>query len=117
RPVARRATREDALLERLQAARPVVGRAPAVLEAQRPRVAAFAALGAAVVAYYVWRKSFPDLSFGWDVALLVFPIIPGVLALVLLALPLWRANEWVLLGAAVALALIAFGCERADWQI
>jgi hypothetical protein len=85
--------------------------------AQRRRVAAFAALGAAVGAYYVWRKSFPDLSVGWDVALLVFPIIPAVLTLLLIVLPLWRANEWLLLAAGAALALIAFGCERAGWQL
>ena len=94
-----------------------MGRAAAVLAERRGRVAAFAALGAAVGAYYVWRKSFPDLPFWWDVVVLVFPIIPGVLALVLVVLPLWRANEWLLLAGAVALALAGWLLERNGDQL
>jgi hypothetical protein len=92
-----------------------VGRAPALLGPRR--LAAFGLLGAAVGAYYVWRRSLPDLSLWWDVALLALAIIPAVLALLYVLLPLWRANSWLLLGAAAALALVAWGCYEQGWYL
>jgi hypothetical protein len=92
-----------------------VGRAAAVLGGRR--LAAFAALGVVVWSYYTWLGRLPSLPFWWDVALLVFPIVPGVLALVLLLLPLWRANGWALLGAAALLALTALLCQQAGYRI
>jgi hypothetical protein len=93
----------------------VVDRAPALLAPRR--LAAFALLGAAVGAYYVWRRSLPDLTLWWDVAVLALVIIPAVLALLYVPLPLWRLNGWFLLGAAAALALIAWGCYEQRWYL
>jgi len=93
----------------------MVGRASALLDARR--AAAFVALFAVVAAYDIWRRSLPNVPFWWDVALLAFPIIPAALALVYLLLPLRRLEGWWLLGAAVALALLAFAFERAGWGI
>jgi hypothetical protein len=89
-----------------------VGRASAVLTR---RTAAFAVLGAAVGAYYVWSDRVPNLSTWTDVVLLAVAIIPAVLGLLLLALPLrtWRG----LLPAAAVLALAAYGCEKAGWDL
>jgi hypothetical protein len=92
-----------------------VGRASAILS--RRRLAAFVALGAAVGAYYVWRRSLPNIPFWWDITLLVFPIIPAVLALVWIFLPLWRSPSVVLLGGAVALGLVAAGCDHQGWYL
>jgi hypothetical protein len=84
---------------------------------RRPRAAAFVALFAVVWTYYELQKSLPDLPHGWDVALLVFPIMPAVLALVWLALPLWTAPAALQLGLAALLALLAFGFDRAGFPI
>ncbi|MFN2627965.1 MAG: hypothetical protein ABR569_04925 [Gaiellaceae bacterium] len=92
-----------------------MGRATSLLGGRR--LAAFAALGVVIWSYYIWRVSLPNLPFWWDVALLVFPIIPGVLALPLLLMPLWRTNGWALLGAAALLALTALLCQQADYRI
>jgi hypothetical protein len=91
----------------------VVGRATSVLA--RRRVAAFVAWGAVVGAYYVWRTALPDLSHWWDVALLVFPIIPGVLLGVLIALPLRTSR--MLLPAGIALVVVAFVCHEAHYEL
>jgi hypothetical protein len=93
----------------------VVGRASSLLRS--PRAAGFVALLAVDVAYYQWCSSLPNLPFWWDVALLVFPIVPAVLALVYLVLPLRRMEGWWLLGGAVVLALLAFAFDRAGWGI
>src|SRR5439155_12867498 len=106
RRVARRAGREGALLERLQGARCVVGRAAAVLENRR--VLAFAALATAVGAYYAWSDSLPNVSLWWDVAFLALVLIPAVFALVYLALPLRRTRGLLLLGLAFGLVTWAF---------
>ncbi len=92
-----------------------MGRAPALLG--RRRVAAFVVLGAAVGAYYVWRKSLPDLNVWWDVALLCFPIMPAVLGLLYVLLPLWRARGWIVFGGFAVLGLAAIGLELADAQL
>ena len=92
-----------------------MGRATSLLDARR--VAAFVALFAVDVAYYEWCSSLPNLSFWWDVVLLAFPLIPAVFALVYLILPLREVEGWWLLGAAVVVALLAFGFDRAGWGI
>ena len=52
----------------------------------------------------------------WPAILLVsFVIIPGTLVLALIALPLWR-ERWQA-AAAVAFALVAFGCSEAGWGL
>jgi len=84
----------------------VVGRAAAVLE--NGRVLAFAALAAAVGAYYAWSDSLPNVSLWWDVAFLALVLIPAVFALVYLALPLRRTRGLLLLGLAFGLVTWAF---------
>jgi hypothetical protein len=79
------------------------------------RAAAFVALAAAVVTYYYGRASLPQLSYWWTIGVLVFPIIPGVLALVWLALPLRNALAPLHIG--LAFALLAYVCDRAGLAI
>src|SRR5919197_3139750 len=108
RRVARRAAREDALLERLQGARALVGRTPAVLN--RRRAAGFAALAGALAAYYATSHSWPNVSTWWDVAFLGILLVPAVFGLVYAFLPFWRAPlpQLVLLGLAFAAVAAAF---------
>jgi len=106
---------EDAAARRFAAGGRRRARPVGPLDARR--AAAFVALFAAVAAYDVWYTSLPDVSRWWDIALLVCPIIPASLALIYLVLPLRRVEGWWLLGAAVALALLAFAFDRAGWGI
>jgi hypothetical protein len=93
----------------------VVGRAAALLGPRRS--AAFAVLGAAVGLYYVFRKSLPDLSLWWDVALLCFPIIPAVLGLLYLVLPVRRVRALVLFVAFAVCGGLAIGLVSSDFQL
>ena len=72
------------------------------------RALAFAALAAAVGAYYAWSTSLPDLSLWWDVTFLALVLVPAVFALVFLALSLRRAPGLLLLGLALGLVSWAF---------
>jgi hypothetical protein len=91
----------------------VVGRAAAVLRS--PRTAAFLAVGAAVGAWFVVAPHLGRVGT-WNAILIVsILVIPGTLLLVLIALPLWH-ERW-LFPAAVVLALVAFGCTKADWGL
>jgi hypothetical protein len=86
----------------------VVGRASSVLRS--PRVAAFAALLAILVAYYELRRFLPTPSLWVEVVLIAVPVIPAVFALVWLVLPVWSSAYTlpvaiVLGGAALALEL------------
>jgi hypothetical protein len=90
-----------------------VGRAAAVLTT--PRAIAFAALGAVVAVYYAVARSLPNLTLSWEVALLGVVLIPATLALVWLALPLWRARGLFPVGA--AFAALAAACEVAGLDI
>jgi hypothetical protein len=90
----------------------VVGRAAALLSA---RVAVGVALLAALLAYYTFFRSGPNLPTDADVPFVAFVLIPTVFALVWVALPLahWRG----LLGAGVALAVLAVVASQADLQV
>jgi hypothetical protein len=80
-----------------------------------PRGAAFLALGAVLVVYYVVAESLPDLTLWWEVVFLGVVLIPAIFALVWIALPLWRARGLLLVGAAFgALAVV---CEVAGLDI
>ena len=79
------------------------------------RAALFAALAAALLAYYVWHDSLRDLPRDWDVVFLGLALIPAVFALVLVALPV-RRSRWAL-PAGVAVALLAAACQLADLDI
>jgi hypothetical protein len=85
----------------------VVGRAASVLTV---RLGAFAALAAALTAYYAASKELPNVSTWGDVLVLALLVVPAVFGLVYVALPFWRAplGQLVLLGAAFAATAIAF---------
>ena len=79
------------------------------------RAVAGAALLAALLAYYAFFRHGPNLPTNADVAFVGFVLIPAVFGLVWLALPLrhWRG----LLGAAVALAVLAVAADRAGFEV
>jgi hypothetical protein len=77
-----------------------------------PRTGAAAALAAALVAYYLARDSLPNITDGWDRALISLVLIPAMFGLVLLALPLWRARGLLLVG--LALAVFAFVLDQGE---
>ena len=89
-----------------------MGRAAALLT---PRVAAGAALAGSLLAYYLSRGSLPNVTDGWDRALLTFVLIPATFALVLVALPLWRARGLLLVG--LALVVLALALEFGDFKL
>jgi len=91
----------------------VVGRAAAVLRSRR--VAAFVAVAAAVVTWFVVAPHLGPVGLWPAVVIVAVAVMPGTLLLVFLALPLWR-RRW-LLPAAVVLALVAFGCSEAGWGL
>jgi hypothetical protein len=91
-----------------------VGRAPAVLT---PRLAAGAALVGALLAYYLARDSLPNVSDGWDRALIVLLLIPAMFALILVALPLRHVKPVQLLLVGLAIAVLAFSLEAGDFKI
>jgi hypothetical protein len=91
-----------------------VGRAAAVLT---PRLGAGAALAGSLLAYYLARESLPNVSGGWDRALITVLLIPTMFALLLVALPLRHARSIQLLLVGVALAVLAFTLEFGDFKI
>lgn len=91
-----------------------MGRAAAVL-AERTRVAAFVALAACVVAWFVVAPHLPYAGHDWNVAIVSAAVLPGTLLLVLVALPLW-SRRWLWVGV-VVLALLAFAFSAADWGL
>lgn len=76
------------------------------------RAAAFAALLAALLTYYVVRGSLGDLSLWHDLIFLALVLMPAVFLLVWFVLPVRRAAG--LLPVGIALGILAFACERAD---
>ncbi|HET9675381.1 MAG TPA: hypothetical protein VFP31_11285 [Gaiellaceae bacterium] len=90
----------------------MVGRASAVLT---PRLVAGLALLGALLAYYALFRHGPNLPTTADVLFVAFVLIPAVFALVWVALPLrrWRG----LLGAGIALAVLAVVASRADLEV
>jgi hypothetical protein len=91
----------------------VVGRASSLLVGRR--VAAFAAIAAVVVAWYVVAPHLPKIGLWWDVVIVALLVIPVTLALVPLALPL-RTWPWTIV-AAIVLALLAFAFAKLDWGL
>ena len=90
-----------------------MGRASSLLASRR--VAAFAVACAAVLAWFLVAPHLARLTL-WPAVLLVsLAIIPGTLLLALIALPLWHKR--LLFVAAVACALVAFGCSEAGWGL
>jgi hypothetical protein len=85
----------------------VVGGAAAVLG--RQRIVALAVLVAALAAYFAARRSLPNLSVWWDIAVLALVVMPAVFAIVWLLLPLWNARWLWIAGVACAVLALAFG--------
>jgi hypothetical protein len=90
-----------------------VGRAASVL--RKPRVAAGLALAGFLLAYFLARDHLPNVSDGWDRALVALVLIPAMFGLVLVALPLWPSRGLLLIG--LALAALAFSLEAGDFKI
>jgi hypothetical protein len=80
-----------------------------------PRRAAAFVVAAVVVAWFEIAPNLGQLHLWPSILLASFVVMPGTLLLALIALPLWR-GRW-LFPAAVALALIAFGCAQAGWGL
>ena len=89
-----------------------MGRAASLLT---PRVLGGLGLLAALLAYYAFFRSGPNLPTAADVLSIGFVLIPAVFGLVWIALPVrrWRG----LLGAGVALAVLAVVASRADLHV
>jgi hypothetical protein len=78
----------------------------------RLRIAAFVAVGAAVVAWFVVAPHTPAIGLWPTIAVLSAAILPGTLLLVLIALPLARLRWSTLVLGALAFALIALICSE-----
>jgi len=83
----------------------------------RSRQLGFPAWATAVVAWFVAAPHLPRVALWPAVAIVSAAVIPGVLLLVLLALPLARRDWRFLVAATVACALVAFGCSEAGWGL
>lgn len=79
------------------------------------RVAAFVAVFAVVVVWFVVAPHIHYIGHAWNVALVAVVIMPVTMLLVLLALPLW-SQRWLWV-AVIALALLALGFSVAGWGL
>jgi hypothetical protein len=90
-----------------------VGRASALLDLRR--VAALAAVGVLLGAYYAFNDRLGEVSTAWEVAFLALCLMPAVFGLVWLVLPLRRARGLFLVALAflaLTVALEAAGLEE-----
>jgi hypothetical protein len=79
------------------------------------RAAAFFAVFAAVVAWFLVAPHLPYIGHGWNVALVAVVVMPVTMLLVLIALPLWSERRlWI---AVVVLAALAFLFTVVDWGL
>jgi hypothetical protein len=92
----------------------VVGRTAAVLTGRR-REALFAAIVAALAAYFLVVDSLPNAPFRADVLLTALVLIPAAFALPLLALPLRHRRGLPAVGAAFAVLVVT--CEAAELDV
>jgi hypothetical protein len=77
------------------------------------RAAAAAGVAVPLALYYRFHDSLPNTSTWGDIAFLAFLLMPAVFVLVYLALPLHRARPLHLGLVGIALAVLAFGLDRA----
>jgi hypothetical protein len=82
----------------------VVGRPPPVLSF---RYVGFAALIAALAAYYAWSEELWSASTWWDVAWLALVVIPAVFGVVWFLLPFLHARRLVVLALGFAALTVA----------
>src|SRR5262249_17337338 len=99
-----RAGCEDEVLERVQGARPMVGRATAVLSVGR--ALALAALLGALVLYDAGAGTLPDVSLNWDTAFLAAILLPLTLTVVWLILPVAQSKVTLTVGVALVVAAV-----------
>jgi hypothetical protein len=88
-----------------------------VLDVSGRRIAAFVAVGAIVVTWFVVASHLGDVGVWTKVVVISTGVLPGTLLLVLIALPLRRLRWSVLLVVALVLALVALGCSEAGWLL
>jgi hypothetical protein len=69
---------------------------------------------AALVAYFVWHESLPDLGGSGDIAFLALVLIPATFALVGIALPLRQSDVVAYVGLAFALLAGVYDAADAD---
>ncbi|MGH3049174.1 MAG: hypothetical protein ACRDLK_03375, partial [Gaiellaceae bacterium] len=93
----------------------MVGLDAALLAARSRRVQAFVVLGAAVGVWFVVAPHLKPLPLWPAVIVVAAAVLPGTLLLVLVVVPL-RTQRWIL-PAAVALALVAWGCTHEGWGL
>src|SRR5262249_23586644 len=101
----RRGAGEDGVLERVQGARPLVGRAASILG--RRRAAALGVLLVGLVAYGAVAGHLPELPSGVDVAFLAAVVFPAFAAAIWLALPLAQLRTVPLLVMALVAGSVA----------
>jgi hypothetical protein len=87
-----------------------------VLDVRR-RIAAFAAVGAAVGTWFVVAPHLGEVGLWTAVVVVSTAVLPGTLLLVFIALPLSRLRWSMLALVALALALVALGCSDAGWGL
>jgi hypothetical protein len=83
--------------------------------ALRRRVAAFLAVFACVLAWFIVAPHLPYIGHDWNIFLVAAVVMPVTMLLVLIALPLWSWRYlWV---AVVVLALLALLCSELGWGL
>ena len=92
-----------------------MGRAASVL-AER-RAAAFAGIGACVLAWFIAAPHLPHPGLWPDIVIVSAAVLPVTLLLVYLALPLCGTGWMPLLAATAALALLALAFSVAGWGL
>jgi len=92
-----------------------VGRATSLLA--RHRLAAFVAVGAGVLAWFIAAPHLPHPGVWPDIVIVSVAVLPVTLLLVYLALPLCGTGWRPLLVATGILTLLAFAFSAADWGL
>ena len=85
--------------------------AASILSLERRRAVALGALLAILVVFGASASRLPGMSRDGAIAFASLVVLPAFAAVIWLALPLARARDWYLLGAAVVLALAWVGFE------
>ena len=83
----------------------------------RLRIAAFVALGATVVAWFVVAPHVGAIGYWPTVVVVSAAVLPGTLLLVLIALPLSRLPWSELAVSALVLGFIAYACSNTGWVL
>ncbi len=90
--------------------------ATSILSLERRRAVALGALLAILVVFGASASRLPGMSRDGAIAFASLVVLPAFAAVIWLALPLARAREWYLLGAAAVLALAWVGFELLGFE-